>query len=170
MMRLALIVVLLTSLTACWPTVFLSPNDNSYPEEWKKFYIFPIEVASPTAPSSYGATLSEQLRSGLQNNTKLKLANTLEDAQVQITGVIRSYSTAPSAIQQNDQVAQNRLTVSVQFTIITPSKGLEEMQMVSTRFADYPANTSLVDVENQLLEEINQQVMQDLINKLLSNW
>jgi hypothetical protein len=44
------------------------------------------------------------------------------------------------------------------------------MQMVSTRFADYPANTSLVDVENQLLEEINQQVTQDLINKLLSNW
>lgn len=170
MMRLALIIVLLTSLTACWPTVFLNPNDNSYPEEWKKFYIFPIEVASPTAPSNYGATLSEQLRSGLQNNTKLKLANTLEDAQVQITGVIRSYSTAPSAIQQNDQVAQNRLTVSVQFTIITPSKGLEEMQMVSTRFADYPANTSLVDVENQLLEEINQQVTQDLINKLLSNW
>ena len=170
MIRFAFIALILTSLTACWPTVFLSPNDNSYPEECKQFYIFPIEVASPTAPSNYGANLSEQLRSGLQNNTKLKLANKLEDAQVQITGVIRSYSTAPSAIQQNDQVAQNRLTVSVQFTIVTPSKGLEEMQLVSTRFADYPANTSLVDVENQLLEEINQQVTQDLINKLLSNW
>lgn len=170
MMRFFYIAFLLIGLSSCWPTAFMNPNDTSYPEEWKQFYINPIEVGSPTAPSNYGATLSENMRTGIQNNTRLKLSSKLSDAQVQISGVVSGYSTAPTAIQQNDQVTQNRLTISVNFTIITPTKGLEEIKMTSTRFADYSAGQQLVDVENRLIEEINQQVVQDVVNKLLSNW
>ena len=42
--------------------------------------------------------------------------------------------------------------------------------MTSTRFADYDASQQLSDVESQLLELINQQIVQDVINKLRSNW
>ena len=44
------------------------------------------------------------------------------------------------------------------------------MTMTSTRFIDYDSNTDLGIVENQLLEEVNDQIVQDVINKLLSNW
>ena len=44
------------------------------------------------------------------------------------------------------------------------------MEFTSSRFADYESNEQLVDVETRLLEAINQQVVQDVVNKLLSNW
>lgn len=170
MKSLALFVLLLLGLSSCWPTQVLSPFDDSMPEEWKKFFIQPLDLTAATAPNSYPANLSEKLRSGLQNNTRLKLASQLNDAQVQISGIISNYGTSPIAIQQGDIASKNRLTVSVNFTIITPTKGLEKIQFTSTRFADYESSEQLTDVEARLLEDINQQIMQDLVNKLMSNW
>jgi outer membrane lipopolysaccharide assembly protein LptE/RlpB len=170
MKQLSLILILLAGLTSCWPKAFMNPIDNSMPEEWKKFYITPLELNATTAPSSYPANLAEGLRSGIQNNTRLKLSSTLEDAQIKISGIISGYNTTPIAIQQGDLAAKNRLTVSVNFTILTPTKGLEKMEFTSSRFADYESNEQLVDVETRLLESINQQVVQDVVNKLLSNW
>ena len=42
--------------------------------------------------------------------------------------------------------------------------------MVSTRFADFSASSNLADVEQKLFTEISEQMVQDLINKLYSNW
>ena len=44
------------------------------------------------------------------------------------------------------------------------------MKLTSTRFIDYDSKSDLSSIETQLLEEINTQVVQDVINKLLSNW
>lgn len=162
--------LMLPLLTACWPTAFLSPRDTSMPDDWRVFYIEPLEITTATAPSSYQATLSEALRTSIQNNTRLKLGGNTNVADLKISGVISNYATTPIAVQQNDNAAQNRLTISINFTILTPTKGLEEMKFTSTRFADYDSNEQLIAVENRLIEEINQQIGQDLINKLLSNW
>jgi outer membrane lipopolysaccharide assembly protein LptE/RlpB len=144
--------------------------DDSMPQEWKEFYVTPLELSAATAPSNYNATLTESLRSGIQNNTRLKMLTKTNDSAVQISGSVNSYNTTPQAVTNGDNAQKNRLTVSVNFTIITPTKGLEKMQMTSTRFADYDASQQLADVENQLLELINQQIVQDVINKLRSNW
>jgi hypothetical protein len=44
------------------------------------------------------------------------------------------------------------------------------MTLTSTRFVDYDAKTDIASVESTLLEEVTTQVVQDVINKLLSNW
>ena len=163
--------VLTLILTSCWPTAFFSLQDKGMPKEWKEFYVNPIEVTSATAPSSYGAVLSESIRSGVQNNTRLKLVpNAENDSTLQITAVVTNYSTSPVAIQEGDNATENRLSVTVNVVISSPTKGLETLTMSSTRFANYNANQQLVDVEQALLENINQQIVQDVINKLNSNW
>ncbi|MBI3238436.1 MAG: hypothetical protein HYZ43_06295 [Flavobacteriia bacterium] len=170
MIKLLLIVVVLgVSLCSCWPTR-IGFVDDSMPQEWKEFYVTPLELSAATAPSNYNATLTESLRSGIQNNTRLKMLTKTNDTAVQISGSVNSYNTTPQAVTNGDNAQKNRLTVSVNFTIITPTKGLEKMQMTSTRFADYDASQQLADVESQLLELINQQIVQDVINKLRSNW
>jgi outer membrane lipopolysaccharide assembly protein LptE/RlpB len=166
---LMLVAVLGVSLSSCWPTR-IGFVDDSMPQEWKEFYVTPLELSAATAPSNYNATLTESLRSGIQNNTRLKMLTKTNDSAVQISGSVNSYNTTPQAVTNGDNAQKNRLTVSVNFTIITPTKGLEKMQMTSTRFADYDASQQLADVENQLLELINQQIVQDVINKLRSNW
>jgi len=170
MKKLIALFFTLSLLTACWPTAFLSLRDTSMPEEWRVFYIEPLEITTATAPSSYQANLSEALRTSIQNNTRLKLGSNSNQSDLKIAGVITNYATSPIAVQQNDNAAKNRLTISINFTILTPTKGLEEIKFTSSRFADYDSNEQLVSVENRLIEEINQQIGQDLINKLLSNW
>lgn len=164
-----MIIVVFGSLSSCWPTR-VGFVDDSMPEEWRDFYITPLELNAATAPANYNATLTESLRNGVQNNTRLKMLTRIDDADVQISGTVNSYNTTPQALTNGDNAQKNRLTVSVNFTIITPTKGLEKMQMTSTRFADYDATQQLSDVESQLLELINQQIVQDVINKLRSNW
>ena len=46
----------------------------------------------------------------------------------------------------------------------------DKMTLTSTRFVDYDSQSDLATVETNLLEEINTQIAQDVINKLLSNW
>ena len=169
MIKWLMIIVVLGSLCSCWPTR-VGFVDDSMPEDWRDFYVTPLELNAATAPANYNATLTESLRNGVQNNTRLKMLTKIDDADVQISGVVNSYNTTPQAVTNGDNAQKNRLTVSVNFTIITPTKGLEKMQMTSTRFADYDASQQLSDVESQLLDLINQQIVQDVINKLRSNW
>jgi hypothetical protein len=35
---------------------------------------------------------------------------------------------------------------------------------------DYDSNTDLASAESGLLDQINEQIVQDVINKLLANW
>jgi hypothetical protein len=140
------------------------------PEEWKQFSIQTLDYNAANAPISYPANLTEALKDGVQNNTRLKLASRANSGEVQIEGALNGYSIQPIALQPGDVAAKNRLTVTVSFTIFISAPKEEEMKLTSTRFADYDSNLDFSTVEAQLLEEINQQIMQDLINKLFSNW
>jgi hypothetical protein len=140
------------------------------PEEWKTFSVRTLENNAPNTPISYAPQLSEQLKDGIQNNTRLLLNPETGKGEVYIEGKINSYSVTPVAIQEGDNSAKNRLTISVQFTIFVSSPKEEKMNLNSTRFVDFDSNTDLAVVERTLLEEINTQIVQDVINKLLSNW
>jgi carbon monoxide dehydrogenase subunit G len=98
------------------------------------------------------------------------LATKNTDAQVQMEGVIQSYSVSPIALQNGDNAAKNRLTLTLQFTVNTTVPKAEQIQFNVTRFADFDASTNLAAVESELLTTLNEQIVQDIINKLTSNW
>lgn len=160
---------LLILLTSCWPKS-VSFRDGSMPPEWKTFAVKTLELSAPNAPISYAPALSEKIKDGIQNNTKLLLNPKKELAEVSIEGTISSYSIAPIAIQPGDNAAKNRLTISVNFTIFISKPTEDKMILTSTRFADYDSTEDLASKESELLEEINKQIVQDIINKLFSNW
>lgn len=161
---------LLLVLTACWPSSVSFKDKGSMPEEWKTFSVKTLEVLAPNAPLSYGPTLTEQLKDGIQNNTRLLLNTNFGKGEVNIDGKILIYNVTPIAIQGNDNATQNRLTISVQFSIEITKPKEELISVTSTRFSDFNADKNLASVEAQLLEEINTQIIQDVINKLMSNW
>ena len=168
-MRLTFASILLISLSSCWPTS-ISFKDSNMPPEWQEFYVVTLDNKAANSPLSYSVDLSEAVKDGIQNRTKLNLANAADDAQIEIEGVITSYGVSPIAIEGNDQASQNRLTVSVKFTIFVKEPEEEEMTVTSTRFVDYDSNTDLATVESTLLEDVTTQIVQDVINKLQSNW
>jgi hypothetical protein len=157
-------------LSGCWPSSVSFRDTGSMPEEWKTFSVTTLENDAPNTPISYAAQLSEKLKDGVQNNTRLLLNPAVGKGEISIEGKISSYTIIPVAIQEGDNSAKNRLTISVQFTIFITVPEEDKMTLTSTRFIDYDSNTDLASVESSLLDEISTQIVQDVINKLLSNW
>ena len=156
-------------LSSCWPKS-ISFVDGTMPEDWKMFIVNPIKNNAPNAPINYSPNLAEAIKDGIQNGTRLKLATSADEAQIEIEGTVVNYSISPIALQEGDNASQNRLSVSVKFDIFINAAEEDEMHLVSTRFFDYNSSTDIGTVESQFLEEITTQVVQDVINKLLSNW
>lgn len=176
MIRFFLFLAVSLVLTSCWPSSVSFKDTGSMPISWQKFSVTTLENQAPNATLSYPATLTEDLKTGIQNNTRLKLESNKDSAQVQIEGSVIGYNVSPAAIQQGENAAKSRLTISVKFSIfinVPPKEGEileDEMMLTATRFADFPANQDLSSVETNLIEEINKQIVQDVINKLMSNW
>ncbi len=168
-MKYLLLLSLILSLSSCWPTR-VSFIDGTMPEEWKTFSVKTLDNNAPNTPISYAAQLSEKLKDGLQNNTRLLLNPETGKGEVYIEGVISNYTITPVAIQEGDNSAKNRLTVSVQFTIFVSEPEEDKILLTCTRFVDYDSNTDLATSESTLMEEVSTQIVQDVINKLLSNW
>jgi len=156
-------------LTSCWPSSVSFKDSGSMPEEWKSFTVEMIENKAPNCPLNYGPILTEVLKDGIQNNTRL-LLNTDGEGELIISGGITTYNVAPIAIQENDNATQNRLTIRVQFEILINTSEKDKVSFSASRFADFDSNVNLASIESQLIEDINSQISQDLINKLLSNW
>ena len=154
----------------CWPSSVSFMDKGSMPEEWETFAVITLENNAPNTPLSYAVTLSEAVKDGVQNNTRLLLNTNSGEAEVVIEGVISSYSISPIALQEGDDASQNRLTVSAKFDIFINKPEEDQMQLTSTRFFDYDSNEDLGTVETQYLEEVSAQIVQDVVNKLLSNW
>jgi hypothetical protein len=169
-MKLLGLFLVLFSLTACWPTSVSFVDKGGMPEEWKSFSLITLTNNAPNAPLSYSANLSEQIKDGIQNGTRLALNPENGKGEVVIEGSINGYTVLPVALQEGDNAAKNRLTVSVQFTFSISAPSEETMTLNSTRFIDYDSNTDLATAEGTLLEEISKQIIQDVINKLYSNW
>jgi len=140
------------------------------PEEWDSFTVNTLENNTGNAPLSYNATLSELIKDGIQNNSRLALDQNSDSSEVTIEGVISSYTIAPIALQEGDNAAQNRLTVTVQFEIFISKPEEDIIQLTSSRFIDYDSNEDLGTVENDLLSEVSDQIVQDVLNELFSNW
>lgn len=168
-MRIFIYIVLSYCLSSCWPTK-ISFVDGNMPEEWRFFSVKTLENNAANAPLSYAPTLSEAIKDGVQNNTKLKLNTNPNSGEVQIEGNITNYTISPIALQVGDVAAKNRLTITANFNIYIKKPKEEQMTLTSTRFSDYSSDEDFISVETELISEINKQIVQDLINKLLSNW
>jgi hypothetical protein len=169
-MRILLFILPLILFSACWPTSISFIDKGGMPEEWKSFSLITLNNSAANAPLSFPANLSEQIKDGIQNNTRLALNPETGKGEVVIEGSINSYTIMPVAMQDGDNAAKNRLTVGAQFTFYISAPKEDKMTLSVSRFIDYESGTDLAIVENTLLEEITKQIVQDVINKLLSNW
>lgn len=168
--RFILIFILSFVLSSCWPTSISFVDSGSMPEEWKTFSVKTLDLNAPNAPISYAPNLTESIKDGIQNNTRLLLNSNQNSGEILIEGSVSRYDVTPLAVQPGATAAYNRLNISVNFTIFTTKPEEDQMILTSSRFADFDVNTDFSSVESDLIEEINKQIIQDVINKLYSNW
>ena len=169
-MKRFLVIFGLFLLSSCWPSS-VSFRDGSVPPEWKRFMVTTLENEAPNAPISYAPNLTELVKDAIQNRVGLKLVSEESgDPQITVTGVVKSYNVTPLALQDNDVAAKNRLAINAYFEIFISAPEEDVMELNVSRFADFDSNQDVGAIQDQLLEEINDQIVQDVLNKLLSNW
>ena len=169
-MRKLFFITLPFLLFSCWPSSVSFVDSGSMPTEWESFSVETLELVAPNAPISYAPNLTESIKDGVQNNTRLFLNMTQGNGEINIEGEVINYAVTPIAVQPGDNAAKNRLTVTVNLTIFISKPEEDKMVMTSSRFADFNTEDDFSSLENELIEDINQQIVQDVINKLFSNW
>lgn len=140
--------------------------DNSIEADHFSIEIFEEQAAN--APSGYGISLTEFMRDYLVSRSKMKLK--ADEADIQISGKIKSYYTEPGAIQADENSALNNLKVVVNVSVVNNTDEKQSFVKDFARFSTYPATSALADVEQELLEDINEQISQDLLTELSKNW
>lgn len=136
--------------------------------ECKTFSVGIFENSNPNVPVNYGQGFSEDLKDAMLNRTKYQLVT--DDGDLQFQGKITGYNITPLSIQNNESSAQNRLTISVNVVHKNIVNDSLSFSQTFRRFADYPSDQDINSVETVLLGEINEQITQDILNKLNSNW
>jgi len=147
---------------------------GSIPQEVKTFRVNYIENKARYINPQLSPQLTDKLRQKIMGQTRLAGVQT-EDAHYDISGQVTGYTVTTSAISSNNssnqqQAAGQRLTVTVHINFknnLDPSKNFEAD--VSRNF-DYSAQLTITQAEQQLNETIIKNVVDEVFNRIFSNW
>lgn len=112
--------------------------------------------------------LTEKLKTKFINETQLKLAQS--DGDLQFSGKITDYRTAPVAVQGNLTNAVNRLTLTAEITFENKKDETKNFTQTFTNFVDFPASQNFAAVENELIVKVTDMMVTDVFNKAFINW
>ena len=142
----------------------------SIPADVKTVSIQYFPNYAPLAQPTLSQSFTEALRDIFLSQTNLNLIERSGDLQFE--GAITGYSTNPVAIQGNEVSAAslNRLTITVNVKFINTKDENQNFESSFSRFTDYDASQNLSAVEAVLIKEINDQLVQDIFNKSVTNW
>lgn len=132
------------------------------------FSVQQFEELAPNAPAGYGAIYTDFLKDYLISRTKLNLKNS--EADIEIIGKITDFNTSPISVQADESAALNRLTITLMVTAINNKNEDQSFEANFTQFSDYSSDQDLSSVQDALIDDINDKLSQDIVNRLTSNW
>lgn len=142
-------------------------KDVSIPPEVKTVKVNYIENRARYINPQLSPRLTDKLRQKIVGQTRLTQTNN-DKVDWEISGFITDYSFSTSAIS-NQQVANNRLTVSVHVTVTDNTKDKVNDYDVSRSF-EFKGTQSFQQAENSLGDEIIRTLTDEIFNRLFSNW
>ena len=167
MNRLFNLILSLVFLAVLLPGCY-SFRDVSIPPEVQTARINYIENKAPYINPQLSPTLTDRLRTKINNQTRLTLVNN-EDAHYDITCVIRNYQVTTAGIS-DQRAAINRLVVTVHISFKNRLDPKANFEADVSRNFDFDANLSLQAAESQKSDEIVQNLTDEIFNRIFSNW
>lgn len=140
----------------------------SIPPEAKTLSLKPFPNYASTVNPTLSQTLYDKLQQMFSSQTPLDI--TSSDGDLQLSGEITDYSTRASSLSSNDNVATNRLTVTVKVKFTNRYDPKADFEQSFTRFKDYDASRDFSSVEASLVSEIVNELCEDIFNKSVVNW
>jgi hypothetical protein len=141
-------------------------NEAVIPDSVKTFKLNFIENRARIVNPQLSPRLTEKFRQKILGQTRLSPNDNNPDWE--INAFVTDYSLSTSAIS-NQQVATNRLSVSVHLSLLD-TKTDEVKDFDISRSFEFKGNLSLQQAENLLMDEMTRTLTDEMFNKLFSNW
>ncbi len=128
-----------------------------------------FEYLAPKVNPSLSNMLTEAMQDKFLKLTKLEQVDI--DGDLELIGSVTGYDVKAASVTANEQVAQNRLTVTVKVDFINrkyPEESLEGKSF--SAYQDFDATQSIDAVEGTLCEDIVEQLVEDIFNGTVANW
>lgn len=162
LLLITIVSIVLVSCSASYSFTGTSTGDA------KTISIQTVTNRAPLTPPTYTQSFTEGLKENFLRQTNLDLVKS--EGDLQITGFIQRYTSAPIATTGDETTSQNRLTVSVQIKFVNRLDPSQNFDRAFTRFEDYSSAASLSSIQDQLLSSITEQLAQDIIQASIGNW
>lgn len=143
-------------------------RDVSIPPEVQTARVQYIENKAPYINPQLSPTLTDRLRTKINNQTRLTLVNN-DDAHYDISCVVRNYQVTTAGIS-DQRAAINRLVVTVHISFKNRLDPKANFEADVSRNFDFDANLSLQAAESQKSDEIVQNLTDEIFNRIFSNW
>jgi len=175
MLRVKKIVSLLLAAAVCLVVLFSNSSCHIYkfneagtiPPDVKTVKLVQFENKARYINPQLTQRLSDKLRQKIVSQTKLSPTSS-DSAHWEISGYISDYTFSTSAIS-GQQVANNRLTVSVHVTLNDRKYDKIKDYDVSRSF-EFKGNQSFQQAEAALGDEMIRTLSDEIFNKLFSDW
>jgi hypothetical protein len=152
-------------------------KDVSIPPAVRTFHLDLIGNTARYVNPQLSPQITDKLRQKIVNQTRLSPA--AESGHYEISGVITEYNVSTSGISPNpnqngQQTASiSRLTVGIKIVLkntLDPNDPKTNFEASVSRNFDFDANLSLSQAEPQLNETIIKNMVDEIFNRLFSNW
>ncbi len=138
------------------------------PIEVKNFRVQQLSNKAQYVNTQLSPQLTERLRQKIINTTRLRNTNE-DDAHYDISGYVSQYSTSTVNIQDG-QSGTNRLTVGFHLIFKNSLDKTKDFEADVSRNEDFPASKSLSEAENEINERLIKNLVDEIFNKIFSNW
>jgi len=140
----------------------------SIAEDVKTVSVRNFSSNAPLANVNLSQSMSEALRDKFLSQTNLDVI--AKNGDLHFEGSINGYTIKSVAIQGNETAALNRLTITVKVKFVHSKDDKQSFESSFSRFAEFDSQAEFTSIEEGLIKEINEQLIQDIFNKSVSNW
>lgn len=138
------------------------------PTEVKTFRVNYLENKAQYVNTQLSPQLTERLKQKIIGTTRLRQINN-DDAHYDISGFVSQYYATTIAISNNTS-SGNRLNVGFHLIFRNTLDDSKSFEADLSRTFDFPSTQSLADAERSLNEEIIKNLVDEIFNKIFSNW
>lgn len=137
----------------------------------KTFNVLNFENIASNAPPTLAVDFTERLKDKVRTETPLTLKT--EEPDAEFSGKVVDFRVIAVAPKPGEFVALNRLEIrfSINYTINKEGvPGSWPTEKSFSHFAEFPNDTDLLTVQDQLITDITRQLLEDIFNAAFNNW
>lgn len=145
-----------------------SLRDASIPSDIKTVSIDFFPNLAPIISPTLSQVFTEKIKNKFIAETNLNLVTS--DGDMQFSGKITDYRTAPVAIQGNQTTATTRLSMTVMVKFVNLKDPTKNFETAFNNYVDFSSTENFSSIESQLIREVTEKIVQDIFNRAVINW